>query len=68
MHKEVVMLNLRMPQLHLLLLKPLSHGQLGFDIFDGPLLPVREVHRFQVSLSLSKDRFVEQISEAIEIS
>ena len=66
-HKEVVVLNLRMPQLHLLLLKPLSHGQLGFDIFDGPLLPVREVNRIQVSLSLSKDRFIKQISEAIEI-
>ena len=61
MHKEVVMLNLRMSQLHLLLLKPFSRGQLCFDIFDGPLLPIREVHRLQVSLSLSKDSIIKQI-------
>ena len=65
MHKEVVMLNFRMPQLHLLLLKPLSHGQLGFNIFYSPLLPVREIYRFQVSLSLGQDCIIKQISEAI---
>ena len=61
-HEESVMFDLGMSQFHLLLLKPLSHGQLSFNIFYCPLLPIREVHCFQVSLFLSKDSIIKQIS------
>lgn len=67
LHKEVILLELGVPQLHLLLLEPLTHGQLSLDIFNGALLSVSKVHRVLVLFSLRIDRLVKEVSQAIQV-
>ena len=48
LHKEIVLFEFGVSQLHFLFLQPLPHGQLGFHIFNGAFLPICEVNCVQI--------------------
>ena len=59
MHKEVVLPELGVSELHLLLLEPLTHGELRLHIFNGAFLTVSEVHGVQIFHSLRQNGLVQ---------
>jgi len=59
MHKEVVLPELGVSELHLLLLEPLTHGELRLHIFNGAFLAISEVHGVQIFHSLGQDGLVQ---------
>ena len=48
LHKEIVLFEFGVSQLHFLFLQPLPHGQLSLHVFNSAFLPICEVYRVQI--------------------
>ena len=53
LHKEVILFDFGVSQLHLLLLIPLTHGKFGLDILNGAFLAICKVDSVQILDTLS---------------